>query len=224
MNDLEEQIVRHVGRYGISTKAVIERLFHGARPLTAVNRLVMDGCLAEHPGKNGIPTYYQISLKEAVRLGFPKDRARTDKSEKLFVYTSILWFCCMTTHERKLLEREELRQILPLVGGSGFGMMHAAHKGDDAQSTIYRLYVVQQQVRNEDFAKLIRKDAKAVRKFPALAEWADNGTYQFAILLNDANRIRRLRDLIYKAPLPQVGIQFEVVPSLYQLAQGEASL
>ena len=210
MEDRDEKILRHIGRYRVSIRAVIEQLFFSGESCDHVlQRLSKDGRVQTH--RAAIPgglSYYQLSLTEARRLGFPDSRARQDKTKLLRRELAVLWFCCMTPNRRKRLEREEYRY---LGSGKGLASPHVAELAAD-RSTIYRVYLPGPEIRDERFVDVLRDDAFLTIQHPQLSEWADRGTYQIALVVENQDRADKLQRMIEQRTFPRVGIHCEVVP------------
>lgn len=218
MEDRDEQILRHIGLYHVSIRAIIERLFFAGESCDSVlNRLAKEGRIEANQG--AIPgglSYYQLSLTEARRLGIPDARAREDKSRVLRQHLSILWFCCMTPFTRKRLERKGLKEHFSR--GKGRGRPHVAHLTADAtDAIIYRLYLPGPGTKDERFLMGLRADCFEVLEDPEASRWVQRGTYQFAILVDTERRKAALAELIRSRELPPVGIHIEVVPPLERL-------
>ena len=98
----DDQILRHIGRYHLSIRGAIEKLFfNGGSSDHVMQRLLKDGRL--QVVKGAIPgglSYYQLSLSEARRLGVPDNRAREDKTRVLRKNLGILCFCCLSGDQR----------------------------------------------------------------------------------------------------------------------------
>jgi hypothetical protein len=223
MEDRDEQILRHIGRYHISIRAVIEKLFfRGESSDSVLNRLAREGRIEANQG--AIPgglSYYQLSLIEARRLGIPDARAREDKSRVLRQHLSILWFCCMTPHYRKRLEWNELKDHFGR--GKGRGKPHVAHLNGDryqqSDATVYRVFMPAPGTKDERFLMTLRADCFEALQHPKLCRWIPRGTYRFAILVDTERRKTALQHLIQNRELPPVGIYIEVVPPLERLHQ-----
>src|SRR3954452_24491629 len=107
MTERDEEILKHIGKYSLSTRAVIEKLFFECKTCDHVlNRLVTEKGIVSVPGIPGGVNYYRLSLTEVRRRGVPEHRARPKKGAALRQGLQVLFFCCMSEKPRNKLERK----------------------------------------------------------------------------------------------------------------------
>jgi hypothetical protein len=116
MNERDELILKHIGKYGLSVRVVIEKLFFGGATSDHVlSRLLKEGRIVGAAGIPGGLSYYRLSLSEARARGVPEHRARPKKGAALRQALQVLWFCCMSDKNRNRLERKKVGETF----GSG---------------------------------------------------------------------------------------------------------
>src|SRR5437763_15525135 len=105
MEERDEVILNHVGRYTISLRKVIGALyFDGGSANNAVNRLVRESVLQRNSQAfEGNYTYYQLTKKGCGLLGIAPNKARPKDERGLAQDLGALWFSCMGEVSRKRL-------------------------------------------------------------------------------------------------------------------------
>ncbi len=211
----DEKIKNHIGKYGLSTRAVIEKeFFDGATCDHVMNRLVRERCIASIAGIPGGLNYYQLSIQEVRSRSLPEHRARRKRSAALRQALQVLWFCCMSEKKRNKLDRKKVTEIFGK--GSGSGKPHCA-EADGEQSIIYRLYAPGPNSRDDYLLKCLKSDTEKGMKRPELRSWIEAQSFAFAVLVETPERKERLKRLISKTGPYQVRIHIAVVPGLSNL-------
>src|SRR5258707_478558 len=125
MNERDENILKHIGKYGLSIRAVIEKLFFGCATCDhVINRLIKEKRIVSDPSIPGGVSYYRLSLGEARARTVPDHRARPKRGAALRQALRILWFCCMWDKKRNRLERKRVAENFG--NGPGSGKPHCA--------------------------------------------------------------------------------------------------
>ncbi len=211
MNERDEQILRHIGRYRISIRAVIERLyFRGATSDHVLRRLSEESRICVHKGViPGGLSYYQLTLRETRRLGLPDTRARQDKTKVLRRELAVLWFCCMADRERLRLDHAEFKRLGP---AKIWAAPHIAEtSGPD--TFIYRLYMPSPGTKDDRFIDILRADAFDAVHDVLIAGWTSAGRYGFAVLVENRCRETQLTRLIERRHFPDLTIHVQTVPT-----------
>lgn len=216
MNERDEKILRHIGKYGVSVRAVIEKLyFDGATSDHVIARLIGEKRIAAAAGIPGGLSSYRLTLSEARARGIPEHRARPKRGAALRVAIQVLWFCCMTGKNRNRLERKKLREVFGC--GIGDGKPHCA-QSEGERSIIYRIYAPGPNSRDEYLLKCLSSDYEKALERPELKSWIESKAFGFAVLVETLERKERLRRLISKVGPQGIRIFVEVVPGLSNLA------
>src|SRR4051794_24289141 len=130
MNDRDDRIIRHIAKYGLSIRPVIEKLFFdGGTSDHVISRLIKERRIASYAGIPGGLCYYQLTLSEARARGVPEHRSRPKKGTALREALQVLWFCCMTEKNRNRLERKRVGELFG--NGNGGGKPHCAEAEGD---------------------------------------------------------------------------------------------
>jgi hypothetical protein len=113
MKDRDDKIVGHIGRYGMSLRAAIEKLYlDGATSDHVIARLIKEKRIASATGIPGGLACYRLTLGEARAREIPEHRAHPKKGAALRVAIQVLWFCCMMEKNRSRLERKSSERSL----------------------------------------------------------------------------------------------------------------
>lgn len=220
MTDRDEKILKHVARYGVSLRAVIETLFFEGRSCDHVlNRLTSkkeNRLTAVRIGRTKFH-YYHLSAAEAASRGVPH-RARARKGDALRVAVQVLWFSCMCGKKRIRLERKQISK--QLGRGKGFGRPHVAEIDEQGgQGVVYRLYCPGARARADYVLKTLCEDYVDAQNHSRLSDWMRGGSFAFAVLVETPQRQAKLQKLIEKQDLSGIKILVEVVPGPMTLIQ-----
>lgn len=216
MIERDELILKHIGKYSITTRAVLEKLFFDDGTCDHVlSRLIREKRIVSAGGIPGGLSYYRLSLTEARARGVPEHRARPKKGRALREALQLLSFCCLSEKARTKLER---RQVAENFGnGSGSGKPHCAESNED-RSMVYRVYAPGPNSRDDYLLKAVRSDTEKGLERPELRTWIEAKAFAVAILVETPERQARLKRLISKTGPYGVWIHVEVVPGLTTLA------
>lgn len=225
MQERDEKILKHIGKYGLSIRAVIEKLFFdGATCDHVINRLIKENRIASEAGIPGGVCYYRLTLSEARSRAVPEHRARPKKGAALRQALQVLWFCCMSGKKRNRIERKQVGKNFG--NGKGSGKPHCAEAGEES-SIVYRLYAPGPNSRDDYLLKRLRSDYEVALEVPELRDWIQDRAFGFAVLVETPERGEKLKRLIKKHGPSSVTIVIEVVPGLSNLAgklrEGEVS-
>ena len=209
---MEAEVLEHIGRYRLSVRGVIERLFFsdGGSCDSVLKRLASQGRI--QAVKKAIPgglSYYQLSVNEARRLSAHEPRGAHERVVRRNL--AVLWFCCMTEHKRMRLSPVESARLAP-----GLNSPHVAEE-NGADGAIYRVYLPAPETKTERFAESLREDAFSVVEHDVLSRWASRGTYRLAVVVESNERAERLKRAIGRRDLPRIGLHFEAVPAFERL-------
>jgi len=216
MKTRDDNILEHIGRYHLSTRAVIEHLYFEDKTCDhVIQRLLEERRIQSFPGLPGGLSYYQLTLSEARRRGVPQHRTQPHHASSLREALAVLWFCCMSGKKRKRIER---RQLTKLFGrGKGFGHPHCAEE-TETESVIYRIYAPGPNSRNDYRIRTLHEECKIALAHPRLAEWVMAEAFRFALIVETPGRHQTMKELVeLKGPWP-VRIHLELVPDVGELA------
>lgn len=216
MNERDEKILKHIGKYGLSIRAVIEKLFFdGSTCDHVINRLVKEKRIASVAGIPGGLNCYRLTLSEARARSVPEHRARPKKGAALRQALQVLWFCCMTEKNRNRLERRKVAETFG--NGNGSGKPHCAEV-EGEQSIVYRIYAPGPNSRDDYLLKCLKSETEKGMLRPELRSWIEAKAFALAVLVETPERKDRLKRLISKTGPYEVRIHVEVTPGLSTLA------
>lgn len=187
MNERHLQILRHVGLYRVTTRAVLQRLpFGGATIGNLLQTLRDSGFLLSRKGLGDTRSYYQLTRQGAALLGLPEDRGRPFGTQALRKHLAILSFCCMADVARLRLEVADIERLFPKTRLQGD---HALEKSK--RPRVYRIYAVAPGTGNRPVRDRIRELVDETTQIPEILEWMTLRQYAFAILVHP----RRHKDI-----------------------------
>lgn len=217
MVERDEQIIKHIGKYGVSIRAVIERLFfNGATCDNVLNRLIKERRIASHHSIPGGLCYYRLTLGEARARSVPEHRARPKRGAALRQALQVLWFCCMTEKVRNRLERKRVGENFG--NGPGSGKPHCVESGEE-RSVVYRIYAPGPHSRDGYLLRSIQQDMEKGLEHPELRSWIEAKAFEFVVLAETTERKDRLKRLINKTGPYPARIVVHVVPGLTTLGE-----
>lgn len=216
MNERDEKILDHIGRYRVSLRRVIaQHFFNGGNCGNVLQQLLESKRIVSHAGLGGPLRYYQLTLGEARHRGLPQDRGRRLGPRALETHLTLLWFCCVEQTPRQRLEANELER---LFGMRPAGPQHVADPGPP--QVIRRVQLVSTRVRPADILKRLRSDVGIALANPALADWVQGRRYGFTLLMNSAASVSRVRERVRRDPIATTArIDIRYVPSPTSMPQ-----
>lgn len=220
MTDRDESILKHVGKYGVTLRVVLEELFFDGKTCDHVLSRLTSGEKAPLKtikiGKTKLH-YYQLTVPEARSRSIPEHRGRTKGGTALRVAIQVLWFCCMSGLKRTRIDRRKLAR--QLGRGKGFGRPHVAElREGNEQGVLYRVYCPGPDARPDYLLKSLNDDYEKGLENEKLAEWIREGSFGFAVLVETEKRKQKLEQLIRDLGPTGVITIVEVVPGLRTLA------
>lgn len=209
----DQKILTHIGRYRISLRAVLGRLFFDGRDCgNVMKRLRGQGFVRSLQGLPGRISYYQLTEQGTALMGFPRSRASPVEAQALHTHLGILWFCCVGKRSRFRLEKRDLDAFF---GGQELSGHHCLEERGDRGVRLYRLYVPTFDADNQTVLTQIRNGILAARLNPSVREWITSRRYAFAVLVETDERRAFLARAIRKGPDPLIAlshIHTEIVP------------
>ncbi len=213
--DRDEKILKHIGRYGLTLRAVVEHLFFDGREKACdavLNRLVKDGLIMSRCGLPGGLNYYQLSKSETSGRDASPYVAREKKSGALRRAVQVLWFCCMANHDRSRIDGRQIEKQFGMARG-----IRKPHCRETRNETpfLYRIYTPGPGSRDDYLLKVLRGDWVTAEQHPVLGEWLRTGSYRFAVLTEVSRRKEKIQRALAGSSFPRPHV--EIVPSLRAL-------
>jgi hypothetical protein len=199
-------VLHHVARYRIGLHEVLSRcFFDGKDPGRVVGLLAKEtshrpALLARHSRelRNNL-SYVTLTPAGASRVGVPVKRATNplggvalDKAIQLSV------FCCLGSHRRHRIERQELVRAFGDTATPPENVYHIA-TNELAYPVILRA-VFATSIDRRQLDKL-RRHTEEARKNQAIRPYLDAGDYGFAVLVPWADKLDAMRALIASSTL-----------------------
>jgi hypothetical protein len=214
MDNRDELLLEHIGRYTISIRRIMEELFFdGGSCGNALDRLV-EKQLIQRVTKalEGNYSYYQLTVKGAKNRGLPPNKGLAKSGEALAQNLAALWFSCKGHLSRERLTESELEGLFGAPKGQN--VIHVAQTGAADQTTVFRLFVPSENTRvKKGYVQGLQKIAWQEMENKRLRPWIDRGTYSFAILVHNSFRKEELERLIPAQDFPKIRIHVELAPT-----------
>jgi hypothetical protein len=214
MDNRDDLILAHIGRYTVSIRRIIEDLFFdGASCGNTLDALVKKEFVQRVKGAlEGNYSYYQLTPKGAKSLGLPANKAIPKGEAALAQNLAALWFSCKSHYWRKRLADDDLNKLFgaPLGGNT----IHVAQNGIDDDTTVFRLFVPSETTGvKKGYAQLLKKTAHKEMEDKRLLPWIERGTYAYAVLVHSLVRKEELEKLIPVVGFPKFRIHVEIAPT-----------
>jgi hypothetical protein len=211
MEDIDLQILHHIGRNTITLRKVLQVLFfEGRTPQTAIDRLENLGYITTVrrvlPGNF---SYYQLKKKGAAVINVSENKAKPKEPKGLAQDIAALWFSCMGDRHRKRLTDTELQTLFGAPKGSN--IIYVAEGGEDP--TVFRMFIPEADTKLDRYVTTLKKAAHDICSDEKLIRWVERGTLQIAVLLTNDGRVQQLADLIRANEFPDLRIKLAIAPT-----------
>lgn len=208
MEERDRRILAHVGRYRLTLRAALDRLFFEGAATGCAN--VLRRLLRQHlRAREGLPkrlAYYQLTERAAADVGVPVSRAEPLGAQALREALAILWHCTLAdlppgVSRRARLEVVELERLFE--GGVGSGPQpHVLEETDEARS-VYRVTVPSAATKTANILRGARHWAVRAEESPAFGPWVRAGKYRYLVLAEPA-RVTEIRRAAQRAELTRI--------------------
>lgn len=192
-------ILRHLSRYEITLRPVLDRLFYDGRrdgceadllALSARGYLAaQSSAIPEPTDASTLYSYYHLTRKACRAIGASESRSRGKGGESLGRGLAFLWFCCMKSQRRHRLESGELAEIFgrPTVYETGQGRgeklrLHGYHCLDrhEGRFRVFNMYATK--TSPAETLRELRRRVEELRKLEVIDGALDAHAYGFAVL------------------------------------------
>jgi hypothetical protein len=185
----DRSILEHIGRYRLSFQEVIERLyFKGADSQKVLDRLRDSGFIASEKGFGGNRSAYVLKPKGVAARGLPRRTADELGSQSMPDYLAVLSFCCLMGKARIVLLKDELKELFEHEVPKG--RYHCLERADS--SSLYHVSIPGPTKREDAVVAATRSHVARMLGSKGLSEWVTERLYQYAILVDSAERARAI--------------------------------
>lgn len=184
MNERHVQLLRHVGLYRVSLRAVLARQPFGGKTIGNVVQTVRrEGLLVARRGLGGTLSYYQLTRDGTALIGLPEDRSKPFGSQALHAHLAILAFCCLSSTPRVRLDTQALASLFPQEPPAGD---HCIEKGKVTR--LYRVYAPGPSTSMRAIRARVHELLDEAGENQKLSEWMEQRRYAFAVLVDSPER------------------------------------
>jgi hypothetical protein len=218
ITERDEDILRHVARYRLTTSEVLRRLyFASAKPGGEKNVLRrLTGDYLQPRPLYGKRVYYQLTPAAAMTLGESEESAAPLGPQALVRLYGTLAFCCLGKTLKPVFTRAEFLQAFPgFADRLDLGQTHF-YLDDDGQTVRLGQILVEQ---GGEYLRLLNKCRRLIergREVPGFQEIIADELFVIALVIAEESK----RDMLYaqlrKVPLP-VWCRIEIISGLGQL-------
>lgn len=211
----QEAILRHIARYAITLRPVLDTLFYQGQPngcegdlsqLRALKLIsVVENAVPDPADPHARYSYYQLTKAGAKRIGASEYRGKALGGQAVARYLAFLWFCCIKRPRRHRIALAQLMQIF----GDEIVTVDRDNKRDlllpgfhclDKTEHSYRvLHLYAPKTSVGDTATEIRKRLREVRRLPLLDQAITDRQYGFAVLAETTQQRDSLRTHLAKS-------------------------
>jgi hypothetical protein len=219
--ELDREILAHIGRFRISIREIVSRLFfdgHSEKATDALTRLRDEGRLQIHTRALGETySYYQLTAKGCAEVGVSAERARALTGKGLSNSLAALWFTHMNGRRRAHLPTEKLLRGCPPPPGQA---LHVAEEISPSAWCVYRLQMVAEKATHTYAFAQIEKTASDYCTIENGEAFLRSGVYGFAVLVHEPSKrdrfVEALPSLLTKLP-DGVRVIIEAVPTPHNI-------
>lgn len=218
LTERDEDILRHVQRYRLTTTEALRRLFFpDAKPGGEKNVLRrLTGEYLQPQSLYGKRVYYQLTSTAARQLGEPEESTTPFGAQALVRLYGVLAFCCLGNTRRLVFTKTEFAKAFGQFADLlDLGQNHYYLDYDGKTARLGQILVEQ----GGEYQRLVNKCRRLVergRELPGLQEMINDALFVIAIVLAEDNKREMLYAQLRKNPLP-VWCRVEVVPDLGNL-------
>jgi hypothetical protein len=205
----QEAILRHIGRYALTLRPVLDVLFYGGQAngcdadvaQLRAHKLIaaVENAVADTTDPHTRYSFYQLTKAGAKVSGASEYRAKSLGGQAVARYLSFLWFCCIKKPRRHRIGLAQLveifgEEILSPNGAKKRDLLlpgfHCLEKTEDSYR-IRHLYAPKTSV--GDTATELRKRLRDARTLPVIERAILDRQYGFAVLAETTQQRDALR-------------------------------
>jgi len=218
LTERDEEILKHVARYRLTTTEALRRLFFpDAKPGGEKNVLRrLTGEYLQPQPLYGKRVYYQLTPTAAKTLGETEESATPFGPQALVRLYGVLAFCCLGNTVKPVFTRTEFIQAFSRFADLlDLGQNHFYLDSDGRTVRLGQILVEQ----GGEYQRLLNKCRKLIdrgRELPGFQEIIADELFVIAIVLAEDSKREMLQAQLRKNPLP-VWCRVEVVSDLGNL-------
>lgn len=214
------EILEHIGRYGLTIREIVARLFFAGdvdKAGRALGRLQEQGRIHVRGRllKNRY-SYYQLTAKGCAEAGVTEERAKPIKGTALTRSLAVLWFATMSGIPRARLREDRLPAGCPPVPGK------PPHVAEKTTRRVYRVHAVAEQTSHSYAFNQITEVVEELTSTKDGRDFLASGAYGFAVLVHEEAKKARCEEAMsaLKKRLPTgTTVIVELAPSPNNLRQ-----
>lgn len=205
MQDRDIAILRHIGLYRLTLRAVLDRVFfNGVPPGDVLQRLRDAGDIVTRKLPRNT-SYYQLSTEGANLIGVPANRAQPLGPKALHTHLAILWFCTMDGVERYRAEPSHLKHAeIPKDALTGD---HCVEVDDKGRGRILQVYVPGTKTSPVRIQRRLRESLNRALDSSTGRELIEARRYGFAVLVDLETKRTNIRDIVARTKLGRHPLQ-----------------
>ena len=212
LDEFDTALLEHVGRYRISFRCIMERLFgQNSSPTPHIKKLARAKLIASDQGGKSEYAVWHLTYSGCRAAGVPKDRAEVLQRERSLPEAfKVLWLCCV--HEPKLtrLDDAHVRGLL----GDDITTRNRVYCADTDDYRLWRVHIPSDRTAVESVLKNIREDYRALKKLPGSEKFFRTRRYGSLILVTKEQRANRFKLHLKECDLHKTGpVKNAVVPA-----------
>lgn len=201
MTPRQTAILKHISRYGLTLRPVLDRLFFNGvergceKDIAALRKLkmlsVVENAVPDPENEHIRLSYYLLTRPATKILGVPSTRANKPGSESFPRNLAILWFCCMRKSLSHRLEKSELAELFA-DENPPIKVPYLHCLVSNGKHRLLNIYVPGTSV--PEAKRQLKNHLEEVQEIPRIAEAIREQQYGFIVLVESAE----LRDVLRK--------------------------
>lgn len=210
-NIRDEKILEHLGRYRISLRPILERLFFEGRTSgNVMQRLLKAGRVHSREGLPNRIRYYQLSASEARKRSVPTGRTEPFAAQALNVHLGVLWFCCI---EKPSCHRIEEKTLKGQFEKPPRGPL-CVERSSDGSHRLWHIRVATADTEDTNLVRALRTDITDAVANRELVDPITSGQFGFVVLVDTEARKHALANsLADNESLTPASIEVHFAPS-----------
>lgn len=221
MEERDAKILRHVGRYRLTLRVVLDHLFFDPSSSgcgNVITRLLRNRLLRARDGLPQKRVYYQLTERGTASVGVPATRAEPIGAQAFREALAVLWHCHLAelpdgVAKRTRLEPSELEELFGRPVGSGPQPHVLEHRSGD--HCLFRVTAPSPSTKTANILRGARHWHSRAVAVPEFEPWLRAGKYAFLVLVerervSEIRRAAKRADLspsVIVSPVPGINIE-----------------
>ncbi len=211
----QEALLRHLARYALSLRPVLDSLFYADQPhgceadLSQLRKqkliLTVENAVTDSADHHTLYSYYQLTKAGAKCIGASEYRGKALGGQAVTRYLAFLWYCCIKRPRRHRIGVAQLTEIFgdeilpPNSSQKRDLLLPGFHCLDKTEHSYRVLHLYAPKTSVGDTATELRKRLREARRLPVIAQSIEARQYGFSVLAETPQQRDALRTQLAKS-------------------------